>query len=319
MPTHGDEFGGDGGGGMGNLADELDMLEDEDYDEEEDVTEDALESAETGHDELVDGARDSGIDVSYSSNGRKPQARNFSKPFAQSGRSLDELDEDQKEENFTPELEDCLHSINRMAQYADATEDPLIPRAIGLLQDLGNQSTLESLTQRLNTSTNSLASHLSKETRALQTLSASLYSPFIYSMPLDLVALEEATPLIERLHTSLPFPDPSALTGLQKLTRETESTVHTLSQLTDTLQMGKQGTNAAARHLRTTQTIVEEMRRERENAETARGGLVTSGWHERIGERWCRRECEDVISGFEDTCTALRESLVQSVEAAAAA
>nr|OQO31049.1 hypothetical protein B0A51_03756 [Rachicladosporium sp. CCFEE 5018] len=304
------------GNGMGNLADELDMLddEDEDYDDAE-VDEDVSENSPPtpAQDDSPDGTRDSGVDVSYPQK-RTPQSRNFSKPFSKTEKPPDATEEG-PEERFTPELEDSLAAVHRMAQYGAATEDPLIPRVVGHLQNLGNQSTLESLIQRMNTSTNSMASHLTKETRNLQLLSTSLYSPFLYANSLDLEALEEATPLVETLLTSLPYPDPAAHTGLQKLDRETSSTISTLAQITDTLQMGRQCTNLAARHLRSSQAVVEDMRRERENAEAAQEKLVDSGWHKKFAAKWCKRECDDVLSGFEETCAALRESLMVTLEA----
>jgi hypothetical protein len=308
---------------MGNLADELDFLsDDEEYDES--LGEDALESADKQHeaqehDNTAEGARDSGIDVSYSSKRSSPKhIRNFSKPFAQMEKPPDENEEDALEERLSPDLEDSISAVHRMAQYSDATADPLIPRAIALMQDLGSQSTLESGAQRLNTSTNSMATHLGKETKALQTLNASLYSPFIFSAPLDLDSVEESLPLIEALLASLPRPDTAPLIGLQKLSRETEATVQALAGLTDTLQMGKQTTNAASRHLRTTQTMVADLRRERERSEAAREELSRSPWEGKIKDRWCKSECQDVISGFDDVCNALRESLVQNVEATSA-
>ncbi|KAL1587333.1 hypothetical protein WHR41_03870 [Cladosporium halotolerans] len=309
---------GAGGGGMGNLADELDQLsDDEEY--EEGATEDALDNADKQHEtqgDAAEGARDSGIDVSYSSKKSSPRSiRNFSKPFAQSEKPPDEAEEDELQERLSPELEDCISAVHRMAQYSDATADPLIPRVVALMHDLGNQSGLESGAQRLNTSANSMSTHLGKETKVLQALAASLYSPFIFSTPLDLASVEESLPLIEALLTSLPRPDTAPLVGIQKLGRETEATVQALAGLTDTLQMGKQTTNAASRHLRTTQTMVADLRREREMAETAREELSRSPWEERIKGGWCKNECRDVVSGFDDVCNALRESLARSVEA----
>lgn len=302
---------------MGNLADELDQLSDEEY--EEGVTEDALDNADRQNEtqgDAAEGARDSGIDVSYSSKKSSPRSiRNFSKPFAQSEKPPDEAEEDELQERLSPELEDCISAVHRMAQYSDATADPLIPRVVALMHDLGNQSGLESGAQRLNTSTNSMSTHLGKETKVLQALGASLYSPFIFSTPLDLESVEESLPLIEALLTSLPRPDTAPLVGIQKLGRETEATVQALAGLTDTLQMGKQTTNAASRHLRTTQTMVADLRREREMAEAAREELSRSPWEERIKGGWCKNECRDVVSGFDDVCNALRESLARSVEA----
>lgn len=300
--------------GMGNLADELDQLDDEE-DEGEDVTDATMEN---GQEELspVDGARDSGIDVSYAASKRKTGAssptsvRNFSKPFGAVEKPPDEGEEEEDKLNL--ELEDAMNSIARMASYSSTSEDPLIPRTIALLQDLGNQTGLEVGAQRLTTSTNSLTSHLSSQGKSLQTLMTSLYSPFVFSPAIDLNAVEELAPLVESLLKDLPVPDPLPLQGLQKLDRESHMVLQTLSQLTDTLQMGRQTTNAASRHLRITQSMVGDLRRERERADIARHELSKSEWNDRIRDRWCGSQCRDIMGGFERLCDDLRKTLVQA-------
>ncbi|KAI7534319.1 hypothetical protein KC317_g18993, partial [Hortaea werneckii] len=250
---------GMGNMGGGNLADELDQLDDEEF-AEGDTTLDESRHEEGG--EQKDGTgpsskepRDSGIDVTYRSRTNSPQVRNFSKPFALSQKRPDEQDEDREEEQedkLSPELEDAMNDIARMTSYASSTEDPLIPRTIALLQDLANQAQLETGAQRLTTSTNSMTTHLTAQIKALQQLSTSLLSPFLaFSSGIDPELIEETAPLIEALLKELPVPDTTALQGMQKLDRETANVIHTLSQLTDTIQMGKQITNSASRHLRT--------------------------------------------------------------------
>ena len=302
---------------MGNLADELDQLEDED-EGDEDTTEAAVEDDEK-QPSPVDGARDSGIDVSYPSKRKSPQVRHFSRPFGiAQQRTPEKKEQEEQEDKLSPELEEVISSIARMASYASTSEDPLIPRTVALLQDLGNQSSLEAGVQRLTTSTNSMTSHLMAQSKTLQGLTTSLWSPLaIFSAPIDLVLIEETVPLVEALLKDLPLPDSAPLQGLQKLDRETANVIHTLSQLTDTLQMGKHTTNTAARHLRTTQTMVAELRRERERAEAARLEPGQSGWNEKVRERWCAGECRDIMSGFEEKCDALREGLVQAGSAVA--
>lgn len=311
---------------MGNLADELDQL-DSDYDESEELDGSAAEinhaDAGTEGEDIdgaspTDGARDSGVDVSYASKRTSmvtsPTVRNFSKPFGSSPRPPDA--EADVEEKLSPELEDAMNSIARMMSYSSTTEDPLIPRTIAMLQDLGNQANLETGTQRLVTSTNSLAAHLSSQSRSLTSLSASLYSPFTFMTPLDPDDIDQIVPLVAALLEELPSPDAVPLSGLQKLDRETSGVLQALSQLVDSLQMGRQSTTAASRHLRTTQNIVAELRRERERAETARIELESSGWDKRVRDRWCASECRDIVSGFEDVCNELRESLSQSLAVA---
>lgn len=299
---------------MGNLADELDELDDDG--EYEEMTE------ATVHDEVgdepspMDGARDSGIDVSYSSAKKgSPRSKNFSKPFC--AVDEDKAAEGEEEENLSPDLEDAMSSIARMASTTPTTnEDPLLPRVVALLQDLGNQSSLEASAQRLNTSTNSMTAHLGSQSKALLTLATTLYSPLTFSAPIDPELVEETVPLIEALLADLPHPDTTPLTGLQKLNYETQNVIQTLSHLTDTLQMGKQTTNTASRHLRTTQQMVAELRRERERAEVARHELSKGKWEEKIEKRWCKAQCDDVVQGFERKCEELRGQLVQ-VEARA--
>ena len=305
------DFTPDGGGasGTGNLADELDQLDDEE-EYEDDVT-DAMMDA----DRLpspVDGARDSGIDVSYSSKRSSPSMRNFSKPFSIAEKPPDERDEEEQEERLPPDLEEALNNIARMTSYTSTSEDPLIPRAVALLQDLGNQSTLETHAQRLATSTNSMTSHLTAQSKSLQALVSTVYSPLSFSASIDPSIAEETLPLIEELIAELPAADSEPLKGMQKLDRYTHDLIQTLSTLTDTLQMGKQTTNAASRHLRTTQTIVAELRRERERADVAREELKISGWSGKIRERWCASECDDIMAGFEKTCDGLWDSLVEA-------
>ena len=301
---------------MGNLADELDQLDDEDEGDED--TAGALIENDEKVPSPVDGARDSGIDVSYSSKRNSPYIKNFSKPFGIAGKSSPSKENEEQEEKLSPELEEQMNSIARMASYASTLDDPLIPRTIALLQDLGNQSSLEAGVQRLNTSTNSMTSHLTAQSKTLQGLMTSLYSPLaIFSMPIDPELVDETLPLIEALVNDLPLPDPAPLQGLQKLDRETANVIQTLSQLTDTLQMGKHTTNTASRHLRTTQTMVAELRRERERADTARQELSQSNWNDRIRDRWCAGECRDIMGGFEQMCDSLREDLIQAGSAVA--
>jgi hypothetical protein len=310
------DFSPDGGGG--NLADELDQLDDEEEADEE-VTEMVVEDGET-QPSPVDGARDSGIDVSYASKRGSPRARNFSKPFALAkvGGIAERRSEEEGEEQLSPGLEEAMNSVARMAAYAGTGEDPLIPRVLALLQDLGNQSGLEAGVQRLLTSSNSMTSNLGVQSKRLQALVTTLYSPLaIFYTPLDPVVLEEAVPLVEALLKDLPLPDPAPLQGVQKLDRETANVVQTLSQLTDTLQMSKHTMNTASRHLRTTQTMVVELRRERERAEAARHELAKSDWNSKIKDRWCAGECRDIMGGFESLCDSLRQNLIEAGGAAA--
>ncbi|CAK4031473.1 Hypothetical predicted protein [Lecanosticta acicola] len=308
----------EGGGGLGNLADELDQLDDDD-DFEEGETEDGLRAHGDG--EKDEASRDSGIDVSYRDSKTKSSpnsVRNFSKPFA--GKEEEPPDEEEEypaEERFSRDLENLMSTVARMTSYTSTTEDPLIPRTIGAMQDLGNQSSLEAAAQRFTTSTNSLTAYLTSQTKSLQTLAQSLYPLYTFSAPLDPTVVEEALPLAELLLSEIPQPDVEATKMMHKLGEETQETIEKLSQLTDTLQMGKQITATAARHLRNTQDMVVDLREEQERAELARHELAKSDWEEKVKDRWCAAQCQDIMSGFEDRCTALRGSLEEAINAGA--
>ena len=62
--------------------------------------------------------------------------------------------------------------------------------------------------------------------------------------------------------------------------------------------------------------MVVEMRRETEAREEAVKWIEKGGWDRRLGERECKRVCEDVIGGFEEVCQTWRERLVTGVGAA---
>lgn len=320
-----------GGGGLGNLADELDQLDDED-DEDEDDDDDFDEGVTDDIHHQLKGeeqSRDSGIDVSYANSEKggqgttKRHVRNFSKPFGGGSDSEKPPDEIRSannkaaaaadaEDDFSSDLEDMMNTIARMTSYTSNTEDPLVPRTVTQLQDLGNQTDLEAGAHRLVTSTNSLTSHLTSQAKALQTLAQSLYPMYagFGTTSLDPSQIEEVLPLLDMLKDSLPHPDMMTVQKLQKLDRETLDVIQTLSTLTDTLQMGKQITNSAARHLRTTQTMVEELRRERERGESAKEDLTGSGWDAKLEKRWCGAQCGDILSGFEKRCDVLRGELM---------
>lgn len=219
---------------MGNLADELDQLSDDEYEDElPEESGDGMEDVDK--DEI---SRDSGIDVSYANStqsGSSHHVRNFSKPFGgNADRPPDDhtgQDTDQEEESakFSTDLEDLLNTIARMTSYTTTSEDPLIPRTIAQLQDLGNQTSLEAAAQRLTTSTNSTTSHLNAQSKSMQTLMQSLYPIFAFSASLDLGIAEETIPMIESLHECVPQPDLLPAQKLQKLDRETADVLHALS------------------------------------------------------------------------------------------
>lgn len=212
-------------------------------------------------------------------------------------------------------MEDAMAAIARLAEPTVHDQADTIARTLSALQHLGPQSTLETQTQRFTTSTNSLASHIIQQTRLLGSLSASLFSPFGLSAPLDPFVVDEVIPQMQEVLQTLPQPDPSAPQSLSKLDRETTDLLRTLSSLADSLQMGRQTTSSAARVLRNTQTIVTQLRREADIAEQAKWKIEKEGWDRRLAERWYAGECKNVVGGFEQVCEGLRRGLEEKTAA----
>lgn len=300
---------------MGNLADELDFAdsddEDWDYDgeaEPESVQEAGIEHVlgeGTRHDE---DPRDSGVHVEQKTNTSLPH-RNSSQPAAR--------DVDSESSNiFSHELEDALAQISHLANPASHQNPDTISRTLVALQNLPPQQSLEVHTQRLTTSTNSLSSHIIQQTKHFASLSASLFAPFGFGVPLDFqIVDDEVVPAIGQAIQNLPAPDPRALQNLSRLDRETTDMIQTLAALSDSLQMGRQTTASAARHLRNTQLMVSEMRRESDLADQAQWLIEKEDWDHRLAERYCASECHDVVGGFEQVFEGLRRGLEEKIAA----
>lgn len=334
----------------GNLADELEFA-DEDDDVDEDEDDGAWGEEMDGQDDgnmlhansrehsmthqpdrhqgdlqlstQTDGARDSGVDVGYKSypspnthpstllkpsqSGKIPF--NFSRPISRDGPV------EPKADLFTPEMEDAMNAVSRLANPPALQKPDPIPAVLDQLRALYPQTTLETHTQRLTTSTTSLSSHLTRQTRLIASLSSALFTPFGAASPLDTASLDDMVAETVLLLQNIPSSDARALQGLTRLNRETTDLLHTLSSLTDSLQVGKQATSSAARHLRTTQTMVSQLRLESELAEQGRWKIEREGWDSKLSGRWCARECSDVVGGFEQVCDGLRRGLEEKLAA----
>ncbi|KAK4984491.1 hypothetical protein LTR50_006566 [Elasticomyces elasticus] len=261
------------------------------------------------HDQAhVDGARDSGIDVGFASSppttpAKAASRRKESEDIAASF-SLET-------EQAMRMIEQLLHGSSPSSITEHETEESR--RTIAALQDLGAQSSLESVTRRLATAHNSFASHISTQTRVLSSLASSLFGPF--APPLDPSGTAELVPLVSDLTTALPHPSAKPLHAMARLNTSTTDLIATLASLRDSLQISKQSSTIASRRLRTTLSIVVELRQEREKSDQAECSLEKGGWGRRLEERWCARECRDVVEGFENVCEGMRMRLVQAAEA----
>ena len=179
---------------------------------------------------------------------------------------------------------------------------------------------------RLITAHTSITSHLTHQTRALQTLTHPLlFSPFPI---LSIDAIDSIVPLIdEGLLPNLPFPFPgsshnpstpssrsqspsfNALVSLQTLVSQTYDLTHSLRALGDTLYESRQLTSTASRRLRSARELVAELRREEEGREEGSRWIERGDWDRRLKDREAGRLCGDVVSGFEAVCGEWRERL----------
>lgn len=327
---------------MGNLADELDFA-DEDWDEEggdldgeplSDMEEMEHEFVEEGdstpvRDHLLDppqtdGARDSGVDIPYQSppspTSRKKGAqamRKASGMHTQTGtrQPSNRYQQEEEEDKFSLEMEDAMNEVARLADPSSSARADTTTRTMSALQDLGAQNTIDAQTHRFQTSMDSVSTQLVEQSKALQSLSSSIFSPFALSFSLETLDIEDVLTAFEHLIEELPVPDVRPLQSLTKLHKETADLVQTLSVLTDSLQMGKQVGTSAARHLRVTQTMTAELRREREEADQAQFWIEKDGWNQKLQDRWCATECKDVVSGFDQMCAGLRKGLEEAASA----
>ncbi|KAI4715521.1 hypothetical protein E4T48_08310 [Aureobasidium sp. EXF-10727] len=302
-----------GASGMGNLADELDFADsdDEDWDYGGEAEPGAVQEA--GIDPVLsrgtqddEDPRDSGVHVEQKTNTALPH-RNFSRPTSRDA-------EPESSNVFSHELEDALAHISRLANPPQHQNPDTISRTLVALQNLPPQQSLELHTQRLTTSTNSLSSHIIQQTKHFASLSASLFAPFGFGTPLDFQIIDdEVVPAIAHVIQDLPAPDSRALHTLSRLDRETTDLIQTLAALSDSLQMGRQNTASAARHLRNTQLMVSEMRRESDLADQAQWLIEKEDWDRRLAQRHCAAECRDVVGGFEQVFEGLRRGLEEKI------
>jgi hypothetical protein len=184
---------------------------------------------------------------------------------------------------------------------------------------------------RLITAHTSITSHLTHQTRALQTLiHPLLFSHFPLLSP---EAIDTLIPLIdEGLLPSLAFPFAESqlsspqtpisssstssqsaslnpLLSLQTLFSQTSDLTHTLRGLSDSLHESRQLTSTASRKLRSARELVAELRREDEDREEGTRWIEKGEWDRRLREREAGKVCGEVVSGFEAVCGEWREKL----------
>ncbi|KAB8074658.1 hypothetical protein BDV29DRAFT_118943 [Aspergillus leporis] len=355
------DFGGTadmGGGGLGNLADELaDAWEQEQeggygYASGQEIGNIPADSQHRDHSDSEDGYHmgtrtpSSGYSSERASlHPPKPKTRNGGHRHRRHESQYDGSDygnDSDLEEaaDISPSLEMQMAEIESLARRGiennGSENDYVIARVVEALRDLGGQSGIENNAMRLITAHSSITSHLTHQTRTLQTLTHPLlFSPFPL---LSADAIDALIPLIEEeLLPNLPYPFPSQshnssrpptpshssalnpLFSIQSLVSQTSEITLSLQSLSDTLYESRQLTATASRRLRSARELVAELRREEEGREEGTRWIEKGDWDRRLRDREAGRECGDVVSGFEAVCGEWRERLFGAAGAEAAA
>ncbi|OKL59492.1 hypothetical protein UA08_05280 [Talaromyces atroroseus] len=243
---------------------------------------------------------------------------------------------------FSPNFERRLAGIESLARRGieenGSSNDQIIQRFVEGLKDLGAQSGIENGAARLITAHASITSHLTHQTRALQTLIHPLLFSHFPLLPIE--SMDDLVPLIdEGLLPNLPRPiqtqnnnlnaasfrphsssstksthsqiastaDP--LLSLQALLDQTSDLTLTLRTLNDTLHESRQLTSTASRRLRSARELLAELNREDEDREEGHRWIESGQWDRKLREREAGRVCGEVVSGFEAVCGEWRRKL----------
>ncbi|KAJ9254279.1 hypothetical protein DTO195F2_6783 [Paecilomyces variotii] len=340
----GDFTAAEAGGGLGSLADELaDAWEEEDggYEDTSGLENGQVDSHNADYSDREEGYVDSGAgtpgdrlspdDMLQPSRGKPKNNHSRHKRHESQYDGSDYGNDSDLEETpeISPSLEARMAGIESLARRGTedngSENDRVIKRAIESLRDLGGQSGIENGASRLITAHTSITSHLTHQTRTLQTLTHPLlFSPFPILSEEDIDSL---VPLIdEELLPNLPYPFPQAqsrsrpttpaqsaslnpLVSLQTLLSQTSELVYSLRSLSDTLHESRQVTSTASRRLRSAKELVAELRREEEEREEGTRWIEKGQWDRRLREREAGKVCGDVVSGFEAVCGEWRKKL----------
>ncbi|AEO56167.1 hypothetical protein MYCTH_2300760 [Thermothelomyces thermophilus ATCC 42464] len=341
-----------GGGGLGNLADELagafsdgeddyDGYEEGDYDDEA-----AGEQGSEGRAPAInpqepaaqsprkeDGVRDSGVDVggSPSGAGKGHDSKRSLEPPTPNGRghrrkgseydgseygSESDFESTGMPARLIERMDEVESLARRGTERTGSAADGAFKRVTEGLRDLSSQANVEGSATRLITAHTALTTHLTHQTRQLHNLTFPLLSPL--AAPPTEETVEALLPMLLTLTELMPRPSAPALQSLASLHALTADLAQTLNYLSDTLHMSRQTTTAAARRLRAAREVVAELRRDEELREEGERWLARGGWGERLARRECALVCGDVVGGFEKVCESWRERLMKLDESSQA-
>ncbi|KAF2856936.1 hypothetical protein T440DRAFT_485009 [Plenodomus tracheiphilus IPT5] len=336
----------DGGGdsnGLGNLADELGEIWDDDeepmdgvFGDELDVTQDddlsgigtAVEhDGSYGLDSPVNvnGVRDSGVAMQSSSPARLSPGSAIKTRKHTRQRSLYDgsdygEDSDLENEGISHTLDMRMSAIESLVRRGTedngSASDQVVKRVIEQLRDLGSQMAIENGATRLKTAHDALTTHLTHQSRTLTSLAASFSGP----RPIipDLDTIEDLLPLIDSTLELLPHASTDPLVQISQLTNSTRELLQHLANISDTLHMSRQITTNATRRLKVSKEQLQDWKRENEKTQEGQDYIEQGDWDRRLREREAKRTCDNVLDGFEDVCGQWRKRLCEGLGVASA-
>ncbi|KAF2440791.1 hypothetical protein P171DRAFT_108577 [Karstenula rhodostoma CBS 690.94] len=340
-PAHNIDAGADGG--LGNLADELGELDD--WDDDDEGAEGEYEDDEdpphhsdannigvaVDHDGGVgtaNGVRDSGVAMQTSS----PAGSRLSPPSAVKSRKhqrqhslyggSDYGDDSDLEANegISPGLESRMAAIESLARRGmeenGSAADGIVKRVTEQLRDLGSQIGIENGATRLKTAHDALTTHLTHQSRTLNSATAMMTGPRAIMPPAE--EIEVLLPLIESTLELIPHSSPQALIALSQLTQSTRELLEHFSNVSDSLHMSRQKANEASRKLRSSKDQLTEWKKDMDLKEIGMGYIDNGDWDRRLREREAGAACGDVVDGFEEVCGMWRKKLCEGLGVASA-
>ncbi|KAL6705821.1 hypothetical protein ACN47E_006281 [Coniothyrium glycines] len=330
------------GNGLGNLADELGEIWDDDeepmdgeFGEELEAPQDDLAAIGTAveHDGSyavdnttnANGVRDSGVAMPSSSPARLSPGSAIKTKKHTRQRSLYDGsdygdDSDYENEGISHTLETRIAAIESLARRGmeenGSASDQVVKRVTEQLRDLGSQMAIENGATRLKTAHDALTTHLSHQSRTLTSLASSFSGP----RPIipDLETIESLLPLIETTLELLPHSSSEPLVAISQLTRSTQELLQHLGNVSDTLHMSRQKTTNAARRLKVSKEQLQDWKRENEKSQEGQEYIEHGDWDKRLQDKEAKRACDDVLGGFEDICGMWRKRLCEGLGVASA-
>jgi len=335
--------GGMGRNGLGNLADELGEIWDDEegpidgeFGEELDVTQEtdfsgigtAVEhDGSSGMDSAVNtnAVRDSGVAMHTSSPPRLSPGSAIKTRKHTRQRSLYDgsdygEDSDLDNEGISHTLDVRMSAIESLVRRGTedngSASDQVVKRVVDQLRDLGSQMAIENGSTRLKTAHDALTTHLTHQSRTLTSLAASFSGP----RPIipDLESIEDLLPLIDSTLELLPHASTDPLVALSHLTNSTRELLQHLANVSDTLHMSRQITTNAARRLKVSKEQLQDWKRDNEKTQVGQDYINNGDWDRRLREREAKRACANVLDGFEDVCGQWRKRLCEGLGVASA-